>query len=153
MPKTLEQSIRELQTLKGQIKKIAANEMVNFALDNIKNESWEGQRWKSRNPKATRNQGRKLLVDTGDGRRSITAKETSTGAQLTANKYMQAHNEGVNKTVGVRAHSRTRKGRSERVKSFTRKMNLPQRQFTGKSQTQTNRIEKIIANRIAAALT
>jgi phage gpG-like protein len=151
---TIPQAIANLQILKRQLGTIAANEMVNYALDNIRKETdIYDKPMKKRKAGSARNTGRGLLVDTGDGRRSITAKPTATGASLTANEYMEAHNTGVNKTVTVRAHSRTRKGRSESVQSFSRKMNLPARTFSGKSDAQTERIEKIIAQRIAKALT
>ena len=151
---TIAQAISNLQALKRQLGTIAANEMVNYALDNIKKETdIYGKKMQKRKPGAARNERRGLLVDKGDGRRSITAKATPTGASLTANEYMEAHNTGVKKTVSVRAHARTRRGRSENVKSFSRKMNLPARTFTGKSDAQTERIEKIIAQRIVKALT
>lgn len=147
-------AIQRLEALKRDLGKIAANEMVNQALDNIKaGNDINGKPFTPRSAKAKRNQGRAILVDTGAGRRSIRGTPTSTGATLTANEYMQAHNTGVHQRVNVRAHSRTRKGRSEKVASFERTMNLPQRQWTGKSDAQTARIEKVIANQIVKALT
>jgi phage gpG-like protein len=142
-------AIQRLQQLKADIPKLAANEMVNFALDNIRKESWEGRKWQKRKPGTRRDRGRGLLVDTGDGRRSIEAKPVTGGALLTANEYMAAHNDGVNKTVSVRGHRR--KGAD--VSAHSRNMNLPQRQFAGKSKEQDDRITKIINNRIVKALT
>lgn len=144
-------TVRKLQQLKREIPKIAANEMVNFALDNIRAGSWEGQPYQPRDPRAERNAGRRILVDTGEGRRSIAAKTGQSSATLTANEYMLAHNTGVRKRVNVRAHSRRRNGHTESVSSFTRNMNLPKRQFTGKSKTQTRHIQKVVFNRIAKA--
>lgn len=138
------EAVKKLEALKREVPVIAGNEMVNFALDNIKNESWEGRPYKKRKPGSKRDSGRKLLVDTGRGRRSIDDKITGTRVSLTAIDYMVAHNEGVNKTVSARS----RKG-----KSYSRKMNLPQRQFTGESRSQTERIEKVIQQRIIQALT
>ena len=138
------EAIRKLEQLKTQIATITGNEMVNFALDNIRAGSWEGQRWQPRDAKARRNAGRALLVDTGRGRRSIDDKITGDQVKLVAEEYMVAHNEGVKKTVSVRGGKR---------KAHTRHMNLPQRQFTGESDRQTERINKIIANRIVQSLT
>ena len=138
------EAIRRLELLKSQITKITGNEMVNFALDNIRTGSWEGRKWQPRNAKARRNQGRALLVDTGRGRRSIDDKIEGDTVKLVAEEYMVAHNEGVNETVSVRGGRR---------KAHTRKMKLPQRQFTGDSDKQTERINKIIANKIVQALT
>ena len=60
--------------------------------------------------------------------------------------YAQIHNEGgeINKTVSVRTHSRTRKGRTETVKSHRRKMNIkmPKRQFLGDSNALVKRLER-----------
>jgi phage gpG-like protein len=151
---TIEQSIKNLEALRAKVPKIVANEMVNYALDNIrKGVDVRGKPFKPRKPGSQRNIGRGPLVDTGEGRRSIEARADATGATLTANKYMQAHNDGVNKTVSVRSFTRTRKGRSESVRGFSRQMNLPQRQFTGKSDAQTERIEKIIQQLILKAVT
>jgi len=145
-------AVKRLVQLKADIPKLAANEMVNFALDNIRKGSWEGVPFAPRDPRAERDSGRAILVDTGEGRRSIDARHTESSATLTANEYMQAHNAGVNKRVNVRSHSRVRNGRSETVKSFTREMKLPKRQYTGKSKEQTRRIEKLIATKIIKAV-
>lgn len=139
-------AIRKLEQLRADIPKLTGNEMVNFALDNIRSETdIRGQKMKPRKRGTRRNTGRGLLVDTGAGRRSIQVESANQqSVKLTANEYMQAHNEGVNRTVSAR---------SRRGKTFSRKMNLPQRQYTGKSDKQTERIQRIIANRIVAALT
>lgn len=148
------QSIANLQKLKGQLGVIAANEMVNYALDNIrKGKDIHGQPFKARKQGSVRNAGRAILVDTGAGRRSITAKADANGATLTANEYMQAHNAGASTTVSVRSHTRRRKGRSSNVAAHSRNMNLPARTFAGDSPEQRKRIEKVIAQRIAQALT
>lgn len=142
---TWQEAIRKIQQLKADIPKLTGNEMVNFALDNIRTESWEGKKWAPRKAGSRRNSGRGLLVDTGAGRRSIRiARSNSQVTELTANEYMQAHNEGVNRTVSAR---------SRRGKTYSRRMNLPKRQYTGKSDKQTARIERVIANRLIAALT
>lgn len=138
------QAIANLQSLKQRLPTLVGNELVNDALDNIRLErDINGQPMKPRSPKAKRNTGRKLLVDTGEGRRSIRAKRTGNTVKLEANDYMVAHNEGVNKTVSVRS----RKGRT-----FSRKMNLPQREFAlGKKSIE--RAETVIGKEIIKALT
>jgi phage gpG-like protein len=151
-------AVQKLEQLKADLPKLVGNEMVNYALDNMNAESFDGKKWKKRKPGAPRNEGRKLLVDTGAGRRSIKVQRADQDrVDLTANEYMQAHNEGakISKTVQVRSHARKRKGRSETVGSHSRKMNtqLPERKFTGKSPVQTTRINKMIANKIVKALT
>lgn len=138
------EAIRRLTQLKLQVPTLTANEMVNFALDNLRAGSWRGVRWPARKPGTVRDAGRALLVDTGEGRRSIRGVAERGGARLEANEYMQAHNEGVNRTVTAR---------SSRGRSFQRNMRLPERRFTGESTEQTARIEKVLAQRIVKALT
>lgn len=151
------EAIQKLEQLKADIPKITGNELVNFALDNLRKQSWQGIPWAKRKPGSVRNEGRALLVDTGAGRRSIRSKAVGNQVDLMANDYMQAHNEGatIRGNHSVRAHTRVRKGRSQNVRSHQRNANttLPERRFTGKSTEQTARIEKVIAGRIVKALT
>lgn len=138
-------AIQRLQQVKADLHRLVGNEMVNESLDNIrKQKDIHGKPLKARSPKAPRNQGRSILVNTGRGRRSIRHKAVGTSVKLEAEEYMVAHNQGVNKTVSAR---------SRRGRNYSRKMNLPQRQFSGESRKQTERINKVIANRIAKALT
>lgn len=138
-------AVQRLQQLKEDLGKIAGNEMVNDALDNIRAErDINGAPMKPRKPGTRRNSGRSLLVDTSRGRRSIRHKEENTRVKLLGEEYMVAHNEGVNRTVSAR---------SRRGKSFTRRMNLPKREYAGDSPKLRSRINKIVANRIVRALT
>jgi len=172
------QAIANLDKLKAQVSTIAGNEMVNFALDNIKASSWHGKPYKPRSPKAKRNRGRKLLVDTGDGKRSITFKVSGNKVIFEAIDYMVYNNEGFKGTVRVDGHKRatydtvkvgtgtfsiktkkerTRSARVARVargdvKAHTRQMNLPERRFFGKSNVLESRINKLLANKIIKAI-
>lgn len=138
-------AVQRLLQLKADVPKIVGNEMVNYALDNIREQKdINGMSFKPRNPRSPRNTGRAILVDTGRGRRSIADKIAGDKVSVTAEDYMVAHNEGVNKTVTAR---------SRRGRTFSRKMNLPQRQFTGESDKQTDRINRVIAGKIVQALT
>lgn len=142
---TIEQAIKNLQALKTQLPRIAANEMQNYALDNIKaQKDIHGAPLKKRKAGSKRDSGRSILVDTGDGRRSLRGVPDAHGAHLEGIDYMIANNEGVHVTVS----KRSRKG-----KTFTTHMNTPQRQFAGDSQAQRDRIEKVISTRVVQALT
>lgn len=135
--------IKRLQKLKADLPTIVGNEMVNYSLDNIRDQKdIQGKPLKPRRPDAPRNTGRHILVDRGRGRRSIKAKRSGDKVRLTAEDYMVAHNEGVDKTVTARS----RKG-----KSYSRKMKLPKRQITGESNAQTSRINKVVTNLIIKA--
>src|SRR5687767_14307686 len=108
MATSIEQAIRNLQQLKRELNTIVGNEMVNHSLDNIRDEKdIHGKPMKPRKPGSVRNLGRNLLVDTGRGRRSIKDKASGNTVSLTAEVYMVAHNEGVNKTVSARSRKGT----------------------------------------------
>ena len=80
--------------------------MVNYALDNLRAEGIDGVPWAPRKSNAVRNKGRRLLIDTGDGERSIRGRADRNSAQVDANEYMGIHNKGG--TFTVRAHKRTK---------------------------------------------
>ena len=121
---------------------------VNFSKERFVKKDWlngtSRQNWDKRK-KADRGS---LMVRSGRLKRSI--RKMSEGDYFvyvgTDVPYAQIHNEGgdINKTVTVRTHSRTRKGRTETVKSHRRKMNIkmPKRQFLGDSNALAKRIER-----------
>lgn len=149
--------VAKLETLRANIPRIVGIEMVNHANENLRSESFEGQKWPARKAGAVRDAGRRLLIDTGDGQRSIrVSRQDEDQVDLTANEYMQAHNEGAKITgkVSISSHSRTRKGRTEQVSSHSRTMNtqLPERRFIGVSKKLAARINNAIFKRIFAIL-
>ena len=121
---------------------------VNFSKERFVKKDWlngtSRQNWDKRK-KADRGS---LMVRSGRLKRSI--RKMSEGDYFvyvgTDVPYAQIHNEGgdINKTVTVRTHSRTRKGRTETVKSHRRKMNIkmPKRQFLGDSNALAKRLER-----------
>ena len=121
---------------------------VNFSKERFVKKDWldgtSRQSWDKRK-KADRGS---LMVRSGRLKRSI--RKMSEGDYFvyvgTDVPYAQIHNEGgeINKTVTVRTHSRTRKGRTETVKSHRRKMNIkmPKRQFLGDSNALAKRLER-----------
>lgn len=141
---TIEQTIRLLEQAKRDLPVLVGNEMVNFAQDNILAESFDGRGWPARRANAPRNEGRGLLRDTGTGFRSIQFKRRGRYVYLQAIIYMVAHNEGarIAGTFQVRAHQRTRRGRTESVRAHTRTVNfrLPKRTFAAYSPRLDRRI-------------
>ena len=121
---------------------------VNFSKERFVKKDWldgtSRQNWDKRK-KADRGS---LMVRSGRLKRSI--RKMYEGDYFvyvgTDVPYAQIHNEGgdINKTVTVRTHSRTRKGRTETVKSHRRKMNIkmPKRQFLGDSNALAKRLER-----------
>jgi hypothetical protein len=155
---SIDQAIANLQGVKRNLKKVVGNEMTNYALDNIKRQrDANGMPLRRRKPGTPRDARRLILVDTGEGRRTIAAVPTATGVELQAAEHMVAHNQGatIRGNFRVRAHTRRRKGRSEQVTAHSRQVNitLPQRQFFGKSAALTGRINERISKQIINALT
>lgn len=127
---------------------MAGKKAMRFIDDNFRKQSWEGVPWRKRRG-GKRNKNRALLIDRGILRRSNNFK-TGDGTTTVFNyvKYAKAHNNGVNATVAIKAHNRrlfgkfkvssvaTKKTSSKKlekgtaaVKTHTRWMRLPRRQF------------------------
>lgn len=146
----LQRSLSGLPTVLG-------NEGVNWVKDNFRRQGYPDKgftTWKPRKANAKRNAGRGLLIDSS--RLSRSPRIMSTGPLRvdigTDVPYARAHNEGFTGVVTVRSHNRAKLGnirmstgrtgqfRNKRgivgttvVKSHQRRMNLPRRQFIGKS--------------------
>jgi len=98
-----------------------------------------GNRWKSR-----KDGYQTHLNNTGALRRSIKSHIEGDAIVFTSSKpYAAAHNEGVNKRVKVK---------SKKGKTFTRKMNLPQRQFIGEYPGMEKTVERIAKQVIEAEI-
>lgn len=155
---TVEEAIAKLRQFQSEMPVLVGNEMVNYALDNMRAEGYDGEKWLPRKSSAPRNEGRRLLLDTGDGERSIRiTKQTPTLVELSANIYMEAHNTGarISGSQNVRAHTRRRRGRSEEVRAHTRQVDftLPKRTFVdSESPILLQRIEDVLETRLKAIL-
>ena len=149
-----------------------ANTAVTFFVDSFRREGWQSRtlkKWKPRKrPDRARNakrilKRRGLLVKSGRLRNSIKPKKVSFERIIIASDapYSAAHNFGYKGTVKVREHTRRtygvaqfggRRGRvvagSTTVRQHTRKMNLPRRQFMGKSPA----LDAQLTNAVRAAL-
>ena len=132
--------------------------------------------WAKRKPGTKNNKGRAILVRSGRLRNSIRIISADPNRIVigTDVPYARAHNEGVHDQVNVKAFKRRRFGKSKvqstgvfsiksrqgvsstvtnvtgeyPVRSHTRKMNLPQRQFMGDSYVMDLKIDREITNRI-----
>lgn len=161
--------------------RLIGNEVVNFALDNFRRQGYLGdvfEPWRLRKPAGRKSSTRALLVKSGRGRRSIrvTRADQHMVAIGSDVPYMKAHNEGSTAIATVKAHTRkiygvakvgtgvfsvkTRKERMRKqsflsghakVKSHTRRMRLPKRQFIGKSQYLMARLKRVYAVEIIKA--
>lgn len=81
--------------------------------------------------------------------RSTQYKKTGPGEVTISNPvpYASVHNDGFEGNVNVKAHKRTiSKGNKYSVRTFSRRMYIPQRQFMGESRELNEKIENIIRN-------
>lgn len=161
--------------------KLLANEMKNFAWDNFKRQGFPGdsfEPWKKRKTIYKTRNDSPLLIRSGRGRlsiRVIRADEEMIGIGSDL-PYMKAHNEGFRGTVNVAQYIRNNyskekvgtglysiKTRKERmktvqtvkgvvtVKAHTMRMNIPKRQFIGKSQYLLARLKRVYVAQILKA--
>lgn len=152
----------------------AGNIALRFVNGNFRAQGFQGstfKKWKANKRKST------ILIKTGK-LRAANYFTTQPGQATIINKmpYAKVHNEGFNGTVSVKAHSRNRYGKTKvgtgkftksgkerlktmtmkigqsTVKSHSRKVNLPQRQFaptaTSKSPVLNNAIIREVAKDI-----
>ena len=139
----------------------------NFFVDSFTKQGWDTghgiKKWKPRK-KSDGRRRRAILVKTGRLRKSIRIRRRITIAAEAP--YAAAHNFGVDETVTVRAHTRRTYGRVQEkyttssgkertrtkrvetgsltVRSHTRHMQLPQRQFMGDSQMLDQKLDRIV---------
>jgi len=139
-------------------------ECVNFFKKSFRDQGWTDvifTPWAKRSPKAKRNQGRGILIDSGRLRNSIRISGISQNSVTigTDTPYAEIHNEGFDGVVTVKAH--TRNGRQNfnsklfrsmkkisMVKQHTKHMRMPKRKFMGSSVALNNDIKNLIKTNI-----
>lgn len=148
----------------------------NFFVDSFTKQGWDTghgiKKWKPRK-KSDGRRRRAILVKSGRLRKSIRIRRATFRRITIAAEapYAAAHNFGVDETVTVRAHTRhtyatvsekytTRtgkektkfkrieSGKSHTVRSHTRHMQLPQRQFMGDSQMLDQKLDRIVEHAV-----
>lgn len=135
---------------------------VNFSKERFRDQAWldvNREPWK---PRARRRDGKTrsqtLLVDKGYLKRSIRKILANHERVIigTDAPYAQIQNDGgrIKQMVTVRSHSRTRKARIFKVRSYARKMNLtiPARPFLRASEALNRRIFIHVYTRFEDAL-
>lgn len=127
---------------------------------NFEQQGFFGDKWKQR--KNNSDPGRGILIGRGSGRlrkgiraTKIEGDRGNNGSTMKTSivwtfdvPYAKIHNEGgtIKATQNVRPFSRTVKGKVQKVKSFSRKVNIkiPQRQFIGDHPQLRAAIETIV---------
>lgn len=180
--KPLKQQLSEFKRLRVDLPTLVGNEAVNFFKQGFRRQGFIDESfkpWAKRSPKAKRNKGRNILVDSARLWRSIRVLHKVPGRMVNVGTdvpYAQAHNEGFTGIEHVRPHKRTatvkRKaygsykgtaakrraatitmsGARHNVKGFSRKMRLPQRRIIGRSRFFDRRIKMILEYRLKRIL-
>ncbi|MBS7334245.1 MAG: phage virion morphogenesis protein [Weeksellaceae bacterium] len=149
--------LHRLRQLHKRFPELAAIEAVNFSKERFVAKNWldrSANRWQ---PRKKESKG-SLMAKTGRLKRSVRKLKTTRNSVTigTDVPYAQIHNEGghIRSVVDVQAHSRVRKGRTERVRPHVRIMNtkIPKRQFIGESAILLRRIERMLDKQIKEIL-
>ena len=163
----------KVAAIKSQLPDAMATTALNFFVDSFRRQGWRDKgltKWKPR--KGNVDPGRAVLVKRGHLRTSIRKMLVSWQRSEIGTNHpaAEAHNEGFNGNVSVKAHSRrkretirekyvTKSGSkrnrsvkvttgSYKVRAHTRKANLPQRQFMGDSEVLNMKLDKVMSNAI-----
>ncbi|MGN0235869.1 MAG: phage virion morphogenesis protein [Paludibacteraceae bacterium] len=119
---------------------------------NFSRQGFFGKKWVATRATKINKAGKQgsILIVTGQMRRSIQSYIRGNGIVFTSNlPYTALHNEGGTYAVSVRAHQRTsRKGNTYTVRSHTRNMRMPQRQFIGEHARVQQQLADIIAKNL-----
>ena len=120
--------------------------------NNFREQGFFGQRWVATKVSKTNKRGKgSILIVTGAMRRSIRSQIRGIAVVFSSNlPYTALHNEGGKFSVTVRAHSRTNRktGNSYSVRSHSRQMNMPQRQFIGDHELVQQALGDIVFKRL-----
>ena len=155
---------------------IVGNMVVNAALDNFRNQAFNGQPWKARKTKGRRGNGRQnILVQSGALRRSIrvirtTATSVTVGSDL---PYASVHNDGgeIKRAARTETFVRNRYTKGVKGKMFggmgafkkgttagrgltfrAYSYRMPQRQFLGRTPALDTAINRTVKRHIINAL-
>lgn len=102
--------------------------------ENFRRQGFFGKKWVATKVSKVNKAGKRgsILIVTGQMRRSIRSQIRGNAVVFTSDlPYTALHNEGGHFSVTVRQHTRTVKGKTFGVKSHTRTLTMPQRQFIG----------------------
>lgn len=120
--------------------------------NNFREQGFFGQRWVATKVSKTNKRGKgSILIVTGAMRRSIRSQIRGMAVVFSSNlPYTALHNEGGKFSVTIRAHSRTnsKTGNSYSVRSHSRQMNMPQRQFIGDHELVQQALGEIVFKRL-----
>lgn len=119
---------------------------------NFSEQGFFGKKWVATKANKINKAGQQgsILIVTGQMRRSIRSYIRGNGIVFTSNlPYTALHNEGGKFAVSVRAHQRSsRNGKTYTVRSHSRMINMPQRQFIGEDAKVQQALSDIVAKNL-----
>lgn len=139
------------------IPQIVANTATEYFKERFSKKEWDGKPWKPWADTYRHRTNGSLMIDSGALVNSIRpSRITSEKVVIQAGNskvgYAQVHNEGFIGSVVVKAHTRRRKGRTEKVRQYTRHANMPQRQFMGNSKGLQDKLKEDIEGYIKSII-
>lgn len=139
----IKSKMRKVRSIQRQVPDIVAS-----AAEAMKDANFSAQgfvtngranRWPKRRKETQRSSGKRILHSTGTLQNSVKTEAIKNrihvGVDLNTVPYAQVHNEGGRITQNVRPHHRThyKSGKRFQVRSFTRRITMPQRKYLGHS--------------------
>lgn len=115
--------------------------------NNFREQGFFGEKWVATKASKINKAGKRgaILIVTGMMRRSIRSHIRGNAVVFTSHlPYTALHNEGGSFKAVVRRHTRTRKGKTFEVRSYTRMQTMPQRQFIGNHEKVQQALGEIV---------
>jgi len=157
-----EDLIRAWNRTRNRLPRAVASTARQFFKESFRNQGFDPgggvQRWQPRSPKAVRNKGRAILVDSGRLRNSVRIiradrRRIAVGSTL---PYAKAHNFGfrASRRVRIRSHLRQTRRGTHRVKAHNRnaRFNIPRRPFVGRSSKLNREIARTVIRQMEKML-
>ena len=172
----LKEKLASLQKMKSTLPTVLGNKIKNFTMDAFRKQGWTDngfERWKPR--KNNKDAGRSILVKRGKLKRSIKVRMANWTRVVVGSygiEYAQIHNEGgaISKgsRTGVLAFKSFSKGKNKGKTMFAKNnskasyaqkvsigahsINMPKRQFIGKSQRLERELKAIVGGEFIRVL-
>ena len=135
---------------------LVAEEAVEYFRRRFTEKAIDGRPWRPVSPHYHPRRGT-LMVRSGELLNSIRVASVNPRRVVIAAgnskvPYARVHNEGFTGSVTVRPHSRRKKGQVQQVRAHSRRMNVPRRQFLGRSAELENILKREVENLFKSVL-
>lgn len=142
-----------MANLHNKILKDAQVKLTSMFDDNFRRQGFFGKKWTPTKVSKVNKAGKRgsILIVTGQMRRSVRSQIRGNAVVFTSDlPYTSLHNEGGKFTQRIRTHTRTnrRTGKTYTVRSHTRQITMPKRQFIGDHKEVRQAIKQIVYENI-----